>query len=157
MNRKPHPRIGEPHARYAEIAGQPAAALLSLSAEQEAYLRESMEDFKELDADAKEAGLPPPAPNAKRAALAFLQQAVREVPRYYAVSLQNEGTVVVYTQDEQILRVSVYFRAEGGVSCYVLRPDNTENERRHFPQMDKTAAQWIFTALRGLKADDPAH
>ena len=153
MPPKPAPKIAEPGVGYLDSAGQavkPAVALLT--AEQQDYLREAMVDFEELEEEAQEEGLPPPAPLAKKAALKFLHKAIREAPRPYAVSMWDNGTVVVYTQDARTFRVSVYFRAEGGASCYATCADGTKTEDRHYAPTEKVANEWVLDTLRKLKA-----
>lgn len=155
MNPKPNPRIAEPSvsAGYAETARREVPAESApLTAEQQRFLREALVDFDELEEEAEEEGLPPPAPLAKQAALEFLHKAIRKIPRSYAVSMWDKGAVVVYTQDARTFRVSVYFRAEGGASCYATHSDGTSTEARHYAATEKVENEWIFGVLRKLEA-----
>ena len=155
MNSKPDPQIAEPSAGYAQPLEQAAdvrAVPLPLTAQQQDHLREAMVDFEELEADAIEKNLPAPAPAAKKAALAFLHTAVREVSRPYAVCMWDDGVVVVYTQSAEGSRVSVYFEADGSAMCLVTSRKPEHSEEREFSPEETAACEWVFDALRKLGA-----
>ena len=151
MPTKPNPQVSEPSAGYAEAFERAAdVRAVPLTAQQQDFLREALVDFEELEEEAREEGLPAPAPAAKKAALAFLHTVVREVPRPYAVSMWDKGAVVVYTQGAKGFRVSVYFEANGSAACIVTRRDPEQSETRLFPSSEKVANEWVFDALRKL-------
>lgn len=151
MSPKPNPQIAEPLAGYAAPAVRPAKdRAVPLTAEQHTYLREAMVDFEELEQEAQEEGLPAPAPAAKEAALAFLHSVVREVPRPVAVSMWEEGEVVVSAQGKKGFRVDVYFEADGSAMCFVTRRNLEHSEERHFSPTETVACEWVFDALRKL-------
>ena len=151
MDPKPNPKIAEPSAGYAdalERAVDPGIA--PLTAGQQGFLREVMVDFEELEEEAKEKDLPPPAPAAKKAALAFLHAVVREVPRPYAAGMCDGGAVVVCAQGAKGFRVDVYFEADGDAMCFVTRPSLEQSEERDFSPAEEVACEWVFDALRKL-------
>ena len=156
MNPKPDPRIAEPPASvgYAETIEQPAPAKsASLTAKQQSFLREALDDLAELDEYAEELDMPPPSPVAKEAAQVFVEQAVREVPRSYTVSPWDEGEVIVSTKNEEGFGVSIFFNANGGASCFIIHPSPPRRERdtmRHYSQANKVANKWVFDALQKL-------
>ena len=152
MNPKPDPEIAEPDAGYAETAGQaPKPAAPPLTAEQQGFLREVLEDLAELDEYAAELDVPPPAPVALEAAKAFLHQAVREAPRHYAVCPWTEGTAVVYTQSKNKYRVDICFDADGSASCFISRPESTQTDIREYSSAAKVANKEVFDVLREMK------
>lgn len=152
MNSKPNPLTAAPIGDPADVGmaetAVPGAA--SLSAEQEAALREALEDLAGLDEYAAEKSLPPPASAAKQAAQAFLRQAVREAPRRYAVCPWSAGAVVVYTRGAEGFGADIFFGAGGDASCYVSRPEEQGDEEHHYPQAGQVANERIFAALRNL-------
>lgn len=153
MSPKPNSQVSDPSAGYAEAAGQAAkSAAVPLTAQQQAYLREVLEDLSELDEYAAELDLPPPDPAAKEAARVFLHEAMREAPRDYAVSPWNDGSVIVYAQGKKGFRVSVYFETDGSAVCFVARLNLKKSEERHFSPAEKVANEWVFEALRKLQA-----
>lgn len=152
MPPKPDPRIAEPLTGYAVESAKRAARapIAPLNAKQTALLREALDDLTELDEYAEELNLTPPAQAAKEAAREFLLMAVREVPRRYAVSLWEEGAVVVYAQGNKGFRVSVYFDADESSSCYVTCPPNKGIGKHHFSLTEENANKRVFDALRSL-------
>lgn len=151
MPPKPAPKVSEPLTGYAEVGKRASkASALPLSPKQTAFLREALNELSELDEYADELHLTPPAQAAKEAARAFLQVAVREVPRAYSVSLWEEGAVVVYAQGKKGFRVSVYFDAAESPSCYVTSPPNKGIGKYHFSLAEESANERVFAALRKI-------
>ena len=154
MTSKPAPRIAEPQASagYAEVIERPVkTAVLPSGVKPEVFLREALDDLAELDEYAQELDMPPPSPVAKESARAFVEKAVREVPRSYTVSPWDKGKVIVSTSEKEGFGVGIYFNAEGGASCYVIhptRPKNKRNSVRHYAQSSRVANNWVFNALR---------
>ena len=152
MPPKPNPKIAEPDAGYAEVAGRPVTANAPpLTSEQQAYLSEVLADLAELDEYAAELDVPPPAPVALEAAKAFLHQAVREAPRHYAVCPWTDGTAVVYTQSKNEYRVDICFDADGSAACFISRPQSTKTEILEYPSAAKVANKEVFDVLRAMK------
>ena len=152
MPSKPDPRIGEPSAGYADATvrvQKPAAA--SLTARQQKFLHEVLEELAELDEYTAELDIPPPDPSAKEAARTFLHEAMREAPRSYAVSPWSDGSVIVYAQGKKGFRVSVYFETDGSAACHIIRPRLEQSEKRHFSPAERVANKWVFKAFRNLQ------
>ena len=84
----------------------------------------ALEELAELSGDAVEDGRQPPSPVAEESARSLIEILARELPRDYSVSLVEEGDVAVYSSGGMGWRVSVYCRANGGASLYVVRPDD---------------------------------
>ena len=158
MTSKPASRIAEPQASagYAEVIERPVKTGAQPSGvKPETFLREALDDLAELDEYAQELDMPPPSPVAKESARAFVEKAVREVPRSYTVSPWDKGKVIVSTSEKEGVGVGIYFNAEGGASCYVIhptRPKNRRNSVRHYVQSSRVANNWVFNALRQLEA-----
>ena len=152
MNPKPNPHISEPDAGYAEAVVRPLKpAVAPLTAQQQVYLREVLEDLADLDEYAAEKDVPPPAPVALEAARTFLHQAVLEAPRRYAVCPWTEGAMVVFTQGAKGYRVDISFDADGGASCLILHPRSKETDIHRYSPAAKVANKWVFDALRQMK------
>ena len=152
MPTKPNPQVAEPGESYVEAAVRAVKpAVVPLTAQQQAYLREGLAELSELDEYAAEKSVPPPAPAAIEAARAFLHKAVREVPRRYGLCPWERGEVVVFARGATGYGVDVFFNAEGGASCFVTRPDSTENKKRRFSPAEEVAGEWVFDALREIK------
>ena len=163
MTPKPDPRIAEPSASagYAETIEQPAPAKSApLTAKQQSFLREALDDLAQLDEYAEELDMPPLSPVAKESARAFVEQAVREVSRSYTVSPWDDGKVIVSTQGAKGFAVGIYFNAQGGASCYVIfptRPKNDKDAVRHYSQAGRVANKWVFDSIRRLEHDCPKY
>ena len=159
MNPKPDHRIAEPPASagYAEVLERPTEGCVDLDvamplgSEAKAALEESLEDWEGLDQEADESNLPRPALVAKKAAREFLLKVIPEVPRYYAVSMWDEGTVVVHTQDTKERRIDVFFDAKGGAECFFTPPCGGDDVMRYYPQANQAASGELFAALRKMK------
>ena len=147
----PDPKIAEPSAGYAETAVRVEKEAEPLTVEQQVYLSEALEDLAEMDEYAAELNIAPPAPVALAAAKAFLQQAVREAPRRYAICPAPECAAVVYKQDAHQLRVDIFFDPDGSASCYINRPRSTKSDIRHYSPAAKVANKEIFDVLREMQ------
>ena len=152
MPPKPSPKIAEPVAGYAEVAVRTEkTGVAFLTAEQQAFLREAMLDFEELEEEAQEAGLPPPASRAKEAALLFLHKAIREAPLPYALGMWEKGAVVVCTQTANKFRIDAFFDADGGASFHVSYPEDEKHEYRQYALAAEVANEWVFGILRRMQ------
>ena len=176
MNPKPDHKIAEPAASagYAEALERPvdtgvgpdaapsplvsamealrrSSGTDSISVEVKAALEESLEDWEGLDQEADESSLPRPAAVAKKTAREFLLKVIPEVPRYYAVSMWDKGTVVVHTQDTKDQRIDVFFDAKGGAECIFTPPDSEDDVMCYYPQANQAASGELFAALRKMK------
>ena len=100
----------------------------------EQSLNEALAELAELDDYAKDEELTSPSPVAKDFAKQILEKFARELPRYYSVSLWEDGDVVI-AAGESSWRVSIYCRANGGASLYVNSPH--ENDSEHHYQLAK--------------------
>ena len=89
----------------------------------EKSLAEALSELEELDDYAAEEEFSPPSPIAKNIARGILDQLTSILPRYYAISLWEDGDVVVYSAGADS-RASVFCRADGGASLYVTPPNN---------------------------------
>ena len=116
----------------------------------EKFLAEALDELAELDDYAKEEEFDPPSPIAKELARKLLEELTRELPRYYAVSLWEDGDVVVYSASAG-WRVSIYCRANGGASFYVNSPDKRDYEG-HYESASDMPIALIFDALKKLSA-----
>lgn len=158
MPPKPDPKVAEPSASdgYAEAIEQAAKApVVQSSVGPAAFLREALDELAELDEYAEELDMPPPSTVAKEAARAFVEKAVREVPRSYTVSPWDGGKVIVSTRGKKGCGVGIYFNAEGGASFYNVlptRPKNKRNAARHYSQANRVANRWVFNVLRELES-----
>ena len=154
MSPKPNLKVSEPLAGYEQVGNQKAKAPVARSSvKPAAFLREALDDLTELDEYAEELDMPPPSQVAKESARAFVEKAVREVPRPYTVSPWDDGKVIVSTLGAKGFAVSIYFNAKGGASCYVVfptRPKNDKNAVRHYSQAGRVANKWVFDSLRNL-------
>lgn len=159
MNPKPDHRIAEPSASagYAAALERPAEGCVDLDvamplgSEAKAALEESLEDWEGLDQEADESNLPRPALVAKKAAWKFLHAVVREVPRYYAVSMWDEGTVVVHTQDAKERRIDVLFDAKGGAECFLTSPEGGDDIECYYAQAEQIDNEQVFAILRKME------
>ena len=100
----------------------------------EQSLNEALAELAELDDYAKDEELTSPSPVAKDFAKQILEKFARELPRYYSVSLWEDGDVVI-AAGESSWRISIYCRANGGASLYVNSPH--ENDSEHHYQLAK--------------------
>ena len=152
MSPKPAPKIAEPSVGYAAPSVHTAKSpAVPLTAEQQNFLHEVLEELSELDEYTAELDIPPPDPSAKEAARAFLHEAMREAPRSYAVSPWSDGSVIVYAQGKKGFRVSVYFETDGNAICHIIRPRLEQSEKRHFSPAERVANKWVFEAFRNLQ------
>ena len=152
MTPKSNPKIAEPVAGYAEAAVRTEkTGVASLTAEQQGFLREAMLDFEELEEEAQEKDLPPPAPTAKQAALEFLHKAIREAPLPYALGMWEKGAVVVCTQTANKFRIDVFFDSDGGASFHVSYPEDEKHEYRQYALAPEVANEWVFGILRRMR------
>ena len=94
------------------------------------YLDEALQDLDDLEAENREEGLPPPAPEARRMARHILEQVAREFPRYYSVSPWEDGAVVLGAGGGKGHRLSVCCRADGSVFVLVIRPSGDADEKQ---------------------------
>ena len=161
MTPKPDPRIAEPLTGYAQAGKREATRpFASPNPKQTDFLREALDDLAELDEYAEELDMPPPSPVAKESARAFVEEAVREVPRSYTVSPWDDGKVIVSTRGRKGFGIGIYFNAEGGASCYVIfptRPKNDKDAVRHYSQAGRVANKWVFDSIRRLEHDFPKY
>ena len=152
MPTKPDPQVSEPAAGYAQALERAAdVRAVPLTAQQQDFLREALEDLAELDEYAAELDMPAPDPAAIEAAREFLHQAVRAVPRSYSVSPWGDGSVIVNAQGKKGFSVNVSFETNGSAVCFVGRLNLEQSEERHFSPAQKVANEWVFRAVRELE------
>ncbi len=96
----------------------------------EKSLADALSELEELNDYATEEELSPPSPTAKKIAEDILHHLTSKLPRYYAISPWEDGDIVVFSERAG-LRVSVFCRANGGVSLYVNSPHNHDYEIHH--------------------------
>ena len=116
----------------------------------EKFLAEALDELAELDDCAEEDEFAPPSPIAKNLARKLLEELTRELPRYYAVSLWEDGDVVIYAVGSG-WRVNIFCRTNGGASFYVNSPDKRDYEGHYETASDMPIAL-IFDALKKLSA-----
>lgn len=149
---KPNLLSADPAEEAADIGMQTAeTGAAPPNAAQRDALRESLEELAEIDEYAEEKVLPPPAAVAKKSARAFLKKVAPKIPRYYAVSPWEKGEVVVHTQSANGLRMDVFFNADGGASCYFIRPGSKGNEEHHYAHAKHLSYELIFSVLRDFE------
>ena len=152
MHPKPNLKVAEPLAGYAEASVQTEVARSPLTARQQDFLREVLDDLAELGEYAAELDMPAPDPAAVEAARMFLHQAVRAVPRSYGVSPWGDGSVIVNAQGKKGFSVNVSFETNGSAVCFIARQNLKQSEERHFSPAEKAANKWVFDAFRKLEA-----
>ena len=150
MNSKPNLKAAQAVEAYAEALARETGGVTYLTDAQQALINQAMEDLADLDHEAERAGLPAPTPAAKEAALSFLYTAARKAPRDYGLHLWHEGTVVVHAQGATDSRISIYFEPDGNATCFVIRPNSTQNEYRYFSPAKEVACEWVFGVLGDL-------
>ena len=116
----------------------------------EKSLADALSELEELDDYAAEEDLPPPSPTAKKIAEDILHHLTSKLPRYYAVSLWEDGDVVVFSADSGS-RASVFCRTNGGVSLYVNFPGNRGYEL-HYDQAGDLPLDSIIDAMNKIPA-----
>ena len=109
----------------------------------------ALEDLEELECDAVEDGRQPPSPIAEASARALIETLARELPRNYSVSLVERGDVAVYSSGGRGWRVSVYCRANGGASLYVIRPDDKACAS-HYRSAKALPVKLVIDALKDM-------
>ncbi|WP_424947010.1 hypothetical protein [Candidatus Spongiihabitans sp.] len=93
-------------------------------------LDDALSELEELNDYAAEEELSPPSPTAKKIAEDILHHLTSKLPRYYAISLWEDGDIVVFSAGAGS-RASVFCRANGGASLYVNSPNNHDYEIHH--------------------------
>ena len=116
----------------------------------EKSLTEALSELEELDDYAAEEEFSPPSPTAKKIARDILNQLTSKLPRYYALSLWEDGDVVVYSGDADS-RVSVFCRANGGASLYVDSSNNRDYEC-HYTLAEDLPIDSIIDAMKKIPA-----
>ena len=116
----------------------------------EKSLAEAFSELEELDDYAAEEEFSPPSPIAKNIARGILDQLTSKLPRYYALSLWEDGDVVVYSGDADS-RVSVFCRANGGASLYV-DSSNNRNYELHCTLAEDLPIDSIIDAMKKIPA-----
>ena len=116
----------------------------------EKSLAEALSELEELDDYAAEEEFSPPSPIAKKIARDILNQLTSKLPRYYALSLWEDGDVVVYSAGADS-RASVFCRANGGASLYVTLPDNHDYEY-HYTLAEDLPVDSIIDAMKKIPA-----
>ena len=146
MPPKPDTRIAEPSASvgYAEAARQSADACANPA------VAESWKEFEEIDEEAADLDIEPPAPNVRAVARRILSDLIHEFPRYYAVS-PGEGREVAIETGAGTGKghgVLIICDAEN-VSCYVTK--DGDSWQQHSPITDKNLPNdFIRDAIRDL-------
>ena len=118
--------------------------------ESEKFLTEALDELAELDDCAKEEEFDPLSPIAKKLARKLLEELTHELPRYYAVSLWEDGDVVIYASGSG-WRVNIFCRANGGASFYVNSPNKHDYEG-HYESASDMPISLILDALKKLSA-----
>ena len=116
----------------------------------EKSLADALSELEELDDYAAEEELPPPSPTAKKIARNILNHLTSKLPRYYALSLWEDGDVVVFSAGAGS-RVSVFCRANGSASLYVNTPNNRGYEH-HYDQVEDLPIDFIIDAMKKVPA-----
>ncbi len=135
--------------RSAEQPTTPRTAERTRETKAEKCLAAARGELAELDGYAAEEEMPPPSSAAKKTADILLRQLARKLPRDYAVSLWEDGDVIVFSSGGRGWRVSVYCRANGGASFYVSRPDGHERES-HYQSAGDLPVAGVIGAIREM-------
>ena len=147
MPPKPDPRVAEPSASagYARAVEPAADACVNPS------VAASFEEFAELDDEAAEMEMEPPSSAVKQTAKRILTALTQEFPRYYAVSLDEDGGIAIETgagtgKGHGVLIIC----DEENVSCYVTKGGKSWQE--HSPITDKNLpSDFIRNAIQDLE------
>ena len=150
MSPKPDPRIAEPPASagYAEAAQRAVDAYADPAVANS--VSKSIKEFDEIDEEAADLDLEPPAPNVRKVARRILNDLIREFPRYYAVSPGEGREVAIQTgagtgKGHGVLIIC----DEENISCYVTKGGKSWQE--HSPITDKNSpSDFIRNAIRDL-------
>ena len=113
------------------------------------HLASALRELAELDDYALEDERQPPTPVSKELARSLLETLTRIMPRSYALSVGEDGDVVVYSSGGIGWRVSVCCRANGGASLYVTRPDNKSRDF-HYRSAKELPVGHVIDALREM-------
>ena len=146
MSPKPDPRVAEPSAS----AGYAETARRAVDAYADPAVAESWKEFDEIDEEAADLDLEPPAPNVRAVARRILSDLIREFPRYYAVSPGEGREVAIETSAGMGKGRGVLIICDDkNVSCYVTM--DCKSKRAHYALTDKNLPNdFMRDAIRNL-------